>query len=182
MPIEQTLYAHSKFFRPLSHTNGNLFAYAANNPVKYTDPDGQWLIIDDIFFSAVELFFGNQEGDASTIFGLIKEFFKGIGSSFIHSWTYRLEHYILIIEYANDIVDLIENPPQKRSTETWEMNIGGGENGGVKLGLKTITEKTKKIKLPDGTEIPNDNSDIQKIDPNYDSEKEKEKKIANSRK
>ena len=29
-----------------NHINGNLFAYAANNPVKYTDPDGR----EDLFY------------------------------------------------------------------------------------------------------------------------------------
>ncbi len=35
---------YHNFRRNFNHINSNLFAYAANNPVKYTDPDGRILI------------------------------------------------------------------------------------------------------------------------------------------
>lgn len=55
MPIEKTLYAYSKNSLWFIPTNANLYHYSANNPVKYTDPDGETItrFIDSRIASAI---------------------------------------------------------------------------------------------------------------------------------
>ena len=61
--------------------NGNLFAYAANNPVKYTDPDGKFLINDITSISVKE--FLEKKSVFKINFGIGLNFLRNDGGTIL---------------------------------------------------------------------------------------------------
>ena len=66
-----------------NHINGNLYAYAANNPVKYTDPDGRAIFV----VAAIVVWGGN-----ALLFGY------GIGAARNDELGFALRHPVIAID------------------------------------------------------------------------------------
>jgi hypothetical protein len=68
-----------------------------DNPVKYTDPDGKWFLIDDLFI-AFYLKWKNNLEDKIT---------KLMWASFFHSWQHPIEQGKLWKAFYDDITHII---------------------------------------------------------------------------
>ena len=145
------LNIHNLEFQPKKtsrHTNSNLYAYAANNPVKYTDPDGKIILaINDTFNMSINPLGDKKLGKSKTTTfrqeGCYVTTFANIFSS---SKYYGLP---LTNAYKYDTPDKINSDKNLFKDESTELN--GRENSmNALFGKNKWDYWTKAVQGTDG--------------------------------
>lgn len=149
--------------RSVGNINSDLFAYAGNNPVRYTDPDGKWFFLDDMLFSLFAKLFCEQD----------VSWWQGTLDSFLHSWKHPIEHgkawynlYNLFFEWTDSAFGL-------ESYKKWHTHPSKDSEFGFEIdfGEKEVTIFFKKKKRRN-TQLPE--LDLSKL-----QEKNKNEKTSN---
>ena len=118
-----------------NYVNLHVYHYAGNNPVKYTDPNGEWVFFDDLVF-AIIIKLTNK--DADDIWTLTATLLK-------HSWSSTLkEHFKLlasIIKDAKPLFDKVMDDGELNFDENVKIDGDGLHFGIEKVELTIFTEK-----------------------------------------
>jgi RHS repeat-associated protein len=118
--------------------NLHVYHYAGNNPVKYTDPNGKWILVDDLIIACLIKLF-NKDSDIGSIWSLTKELLK-------HSWSNSfVDHFNALKEIVNDLKPSIE-----KAISDGELDL----NENVKLSEKGITFRFGNADLSINVELP----------------------------